>query len=117
MTLLLIILDTLIEGVVFVGIYLAGRFLIREARQGFPSLKGDPTHLYRELQVHDYVVVGKWNGYRRDGSGAGFFHEACANAYLAEMVGDDPLFEVYPVEENVSHHCQWCEDMPCELCE
>jgi hypothetical protein len=84
-------------------------------------MKGDfrlnPNHTYAEAQVHDYVVVAKWNGYRRDGSGAGFFHEACANAYLAEMVGDDPLFEVYPTEKNVSHHCQWCEDMPCELCE
>lgn len=115
MTLLLIILDTLIEGVVFVGIYLAGRFLIREARQGFPSLKGDPTHLYRELQVHHYAVVGQWNHYRGD-TGRGFFHEACAEQYLKEMLEGDPYYEVYPVEENVSHHCQWCESHTCELC-
>jgi hypothetical protein len=33
------------------------------------------------------------------------------------MVGDDPLFEVYATEKNVKHHCQRCEDMPCESCE
>jgi hypothetical protein len=116
MNLLFIVLDTLIRSAVVVGIYLGGRYLYRQARQGFPSFN-DSHHTYADAQVHDYVVVGKWNGYRRDGSGSGFFHEACANAYLAEMVGDDPLFEVYATEKNVKHHCQWCEDMPCELCD
>lgn len=116
MNLMLIVLDTMFRSVAVVGIYLGGRYIYRQARQGFPSFN-DPHHTYADAQVHDYVVVGKWNGYRRDGSGAGFFHEACANEYLAEMLEDDPLYEVYPTEKNVKHHCQWCEDMPCELCE
>jgi hypothetical protein len=32
------------------------------------------------------------------------------------MLEGDPYYEVYPVEENVSHHCQWCESHTCELC-
>jgi hypothetical protein len=116
MNFLFIVLDTLIRGAVVVGIYLGCRYVYRQARQGFPSFN-DPNHSYAEEQVHDYIVVSKRNGYRHDGSGAGFFHEACAKAYWAEMVEDDLLFEVYATEKNVKHHCQWCEDMPCELCQ
>jgi hypothetical protein len=115
MNLLFIVLDTLIRSAVVVGIYLGGRYIYRQARQGFPSFN-DPHHTYADAQVHDYVVVGYWNNYSRE-SGRGFFHEACAKEYLDEMLDGDPLYEVYPIEMNVKHHCQRCEDMPCESCE
>ena len=38
MTLLFIVLDTMLRGVIVVGIFFGGRYLYREARQGFPSL-------------------------------------------------------------------------------
>jgi hypothetical protein len=47
MTLLFIILDTIIRGGVVVGIYFIGRYFIREASQGFPSLN-DPNHRYAD---------------------------------------------------------------------
>lgn len=47
MSLLFIILDTLFKGVILVGVYLGGRYLIREALQGFPSLN-DPNHRYAD---------------------------------------------------------------------
>lgn len=118
MSLLFIVLDTMFRGVVVVGIYLGGRYLYRQARQGFPSFN-DPNHKYSEAVVHDYDVIGKWNGYRHDGSGGGFFHEACAKEYLDEMLDNDPLCQVYPIEKNVKHPCQWCDPQAdhCELCQ
>lgn len=50
MSLLFIILDTLFKGVILVGVYLGGRYLIREALQGFPSLN-DPNHQYADDTV------------------------------------------------------------------
>lgn len=109
MALLLIILDTMFRGVALVAIYFGGRYLIREARQGFPSLN-DPNHSYAEA-VHHYAVVGEWNHYSGK-NGRGHFHEDCADKYLKEMLEGDPYFEVYPIERDTDLTCQYCKK-PC----
>ncbi len=111
MTLLFIVLDTMLRGVAVVGIYFGGRYLIREARHGFPSLN-DPNHSYAEA-VHLYGVAGQWNHYSGK-TGRGHFHEACADNYLHEMTQGDSTFELWVEEKDTEWHCQYCST--CELC-
>ena len=111
MNLLFIVLDTMLRGVAVVGIYFGCRYLIREARQGFPSLN-DPNHSYAEA-VHLYGVAGQWNHYSGK-NGRGHFHEECADKYLQEMLSDDAFFEIWVEEKDTSWHCQYCST--CELC-
>ena len=106
MTLLLIILDTLIEGVVFVGIYLVGRFLIREARQGFPSLN-DPNHSYAE-PVHAYGVANQYHHWKGT-DGIAYLHETCKDEYQAEEAQLYQFFEVWLDKQDTEHSCEWCQ--------
>lgn len=49
MNLLFIILDTLLRGVVVVGVYFVGKELVKQAKAGFPMF--NPTGRYKEHAV------------------------------------------------------------------
>lgn len=108
MSLLFIALDTLIRGVVVVGIFFGGRYLYREARQGFPSLN-DPNHRYAESIVHAYNTVGSWELYYDSPPSIMFFHEECAKQYLEKQVETDIYYEVWMKEQDAPRSCQYCE--------
>jgi hypothetical protein len=107
MSLLFIILDTFLRGVVLVGIYQGGRYLYREARKGFPSLN-NPSHKYAEAQVHAYGVANQYHHWKGT-DGITYLHEACKDEYQAEEAQLYQFFEIWLDEADTEHSCEWCE--------
>jgi hypothetical protein len=107
MNLMLIVLDTMFRGVAVVGIYLGGRYLYRQARQGFPSLN-DPSHRYAEAMVHSYKTIGATGLCLDLAPHIMYFHAKCADEYLNEMVSEDIYFEVWLNEEDTECSCEYC---------
>ena len=106
--LLFVFLDTLVRGIVLVGLAVLVGFVVKGMVNGFPPLI-DPDHRYLETQVHKYNTLNTTGLCHDLDPWVHVFHAECAKEHLAHEQQTDQYYEVWLKESNVKGICEHCK--------